>query len=98
MGGLAPGQLKSRRGSHSSPRRLHIDSASLTGFQDCGENSINFAGLATFSSPSTCGSLALCGPPTWPTLSPPPTSEECVRPQHFDFNRLVEAQRLARTL
>ena len=23
MGGLAPGQLKSRRGSHSSPRRLH---------------------------------------------------------------------------
>src|SRR6266700_6298308 len=34
MGGLAPGQLKSRRGWHSSPRRLHIDSASLTGFQE----------------------------------------------------------------
>jgi len=32
--GLAPGQLKSRRGSLSSPRRLHIDSASLTGFQE----------------------------------------------------------------
>src|SRR5437773_3898710 len=48
MGGLAPGQLKSRRGWHSSPRRLHyrfsfFDRVSRT---HCGKNSINFAGMA----------------------------------------------------
>jgi hypothetical protein len=52
-----------------------IDSASWTGFQEltAGKNSINFPGLATFSSPSICGSLALSGPPNRPTPSPPPT-------------------------
>ena len=29
MGGLAPGKLKSRRGGHSSPRRLHLASAGI---------------------------------------------------------------------
>src|SRR5438093_6099533 len=48
MGGLAPGQLKSRRGWHSSPRRLHyrfsfFDRVLRT---HCGKNSINFAGMA----------------------------------------------------
>src|SRR5436309_11319289 len=48
MGGLAPGQLKSRRGWHSSPRRLHyrfsfFDRVSRT---HCWKNSINFAGMA----------------------------------------------------
>src|SRR6266571_1036837 len=48
MGGLAPGQLKSRRGWHSSPRRLHyrfsfFDRVSRT---HCGKNSINFPGMA----------------------------------------------------
>src|SRR5947208_5777048 len=48
MGVLAPGQLKSRRGWHSSPRRLHyrfsfFDRVSRT---HCGKNSINFAGMA----------------------------------------------------
>src|SRR6266566_3095943 len=52
-----------------------IDSASLTGFQELttGKNSINFAELATFSSPSTCGSPAASGPPNWPSPTPPPT-------------------------
>src|SRR5437773_12041807 len=48
MGWLAAGQLKSRRGWHSSPRRLHyrfsfFDRVSRT---HCGKNSINFAGMA----------------------------------------------------
>ena len=38
----------------------------------CGKNSINFAGTATLSSPSTRGGLAYSGPPKWPCLSPPP--------------------------
>ena len=39
----------------------------------CEEHFINSAGLATFSPPSTLGSLAHSGPPKWPILSPPPT-------------------------
>src|SRR2546425_7896450 len=75
MGGLAPGQLKSRRGSHSSPRRLHyrfifFDRDSET---HCGKNSYQLCGTSAFSSPSPCGSLALNGPPDWPSPSPPPT-------------------------
>jgi hypothetical protein len=38
------------------------------------EDFISFARLATFSSPSIRGGVALSGPPEWPTLSPPPTS------------------------
>src|SRR2546425_10679423 len=78
MGGLAPGQLKSRRGSHSSPRRLHyrfifFDRDSET---HCGKNSYQLCGTSAFSSPSPCGSLALNGPPDWPSPSPPPTADE----------------------
>src|SRR2546422_2460045 len=78
MGGLAPGQLKSRRGSHSSPRRLHyrfifFDRDSET---HCGKNSYQLCGTSAFSSPSPCGSLALNGPPDWPSPSPPPTLTE----------------------
>src|SRR2546425_11564127 len=38
-----------------------------------GKTLSTFAGVATFSSPSTCGALARSGPPKWPSLSPPPT-------------------------
>src|SRR2546427_13156825 len=41
----------------------------------CGKNSINFAGTATLSSPSTRGGLAYSGPPKWPCLSPPPATD-----------------------
>jgi hypothetical protein len=56
-------------------RGVFIDSASShrdsrTYWQ---ENFISFARLATFSSPSIRGGVALSGPPKWPTLSPPPT-------------------------
>src|SRR2546423_153329 len=73
MGGLAPRQLKSRRGSHSSPRRLHIDSASLTGFQELRGKLYQFCGTADILMAIARGSLALSGPPTWPSLMSPPT-------------------------
>src|SRR5215469_16349675 len=74
MGGFAPGKLKSRRGSHSSPRRLHRFRLSA-GIQEltATNNFINFVGLPTLSPPSSRGGLAHCGPPPCSTLSPPPT-------------------------
>ena len=74
MGGFAPGKLKSRRGSHSSPRRLHRVRLSV-GIQEltAGKNYINFVGLPTLSPPSSRGALVHSGPPKWPILSPPPT-------------------------
>lgn len=68
---FAPGKLKSRRGWHSSPRRLHQTSGISR--NHCGENFISFAGRAIFSSPSSRSGLAHSGPPKWPILSPPPT-------------------------
>ena len=61
-----------------------IDSASLTGFQNSvRENSINFAEVAHFSSPSFCGSPAFSGPTKWPSPSPPPTGSTETAPfQH----------------
>src|SRR5437016_3114281 len=75
MGGLAPGQLKSRRGWHSSPRRLHYRFSFFDrGFKNSlREKLYQFCGNGAFSSPSTCGSLALSGPPNWPSPTPPPT-------------------------
>ncbi len=54
-----------------------IDSASLTGFSrtHCGEKLYQFCGSGAFSSPSICGSLALSGPPNWPSPMPPPTAK-----------------------
>src|SRR5260370_21837464 len=49
----------------------------------CRKNFINFARLATFSSPSIRGGLTLFGAPKWPTLSPPPTI------RNFQFPRGV---------
>src|SRR5207247_7173030 len=37
------------------------------------EKLYQFCGNGAFSSPSTCGSLALSGPPNWPSPTPPPT-------------------------
>src|SRR5438552_13874728 len=75
MGGLAPGQLKSRRGWHSSPRRLHYRFSFFDrGFKNSlREKLYQFCENGAFSSPSTCGSLALSGPPNWPSPTPPPT-------------------------
>src|SRR2546425_13117889 len=113
MGGLAPGQLKSRRGSHSSPRRLHyrfifFDRDSET---HCGKNSYQLCGTSAFSSPSPCGSLALNGPPDWPSPSPPPTvpvvlppipqlpSEKVAQLQHSqEFVKEVDAAKMCQTL
>src|SRR5437016_1292239 len=76
MGGLAPGQLKSRRGWHSSPRRLHYRFSFFDrGFKNSlREKLYQFCENGAFSSPSTCGSLALSGPPNWPSPTPPPTT------------------------
>ncbi len=55
-----------------------IDSASLDRVSrtHCGEKLYQFCGSGAFSSPSICGSLALSGPPNWPSPMPPPTARE----------------------
>ena len=65
-------------GGDGSPLRgaFFIDSAySIRGFKNspAGKTLSTLRGLATSSSPSVRGGLALSGPPEWPPLSPPPT-------------------------
>jgi hypothetical protein len=52
----------------------------------CRKNFINFARLATFSSPSIRGGLALPGPPKWPILSPPPTPMRAISPAAWEMH------------
>src|SRR5207244_3718472 len=86
---IAPGRLKSRRGCHSSPRRLSLPTQHSRYSQTL-PSSFNIAdSFSSFrpSFPTTCpqlvmaptrpspphGILAPAGPPKWPTFSPPPT-------------------------
>ena len=56
----------------------------------CRKNFINFARLATFSSPSIRGGLTLFGAPKWPTLSPPPTRENPSSVGKLDLIAFIE--------
>jgi hypothetical protein len=70
----------SREGSLPESSSLGGDGTPLRGafIRDSGthnrEDFISFVGLATFSSPSSRSGLAHSGPPKWPILSPPPTT------------------------